>query len=615
MSMETILKIRAKFKKELAPPESLSIDEWADIYRRIPKESSPEPGRWSTDKVAYHRQVYADVKNPDVKEIICMEASQVAKTEKCLNIVGYHIDRDPCPMLYLLPSLPLVQAISKDRFTPMVRETPVLHKKISEERSRDSSNTIEHKSFEGGTITFIGGGSAPSLASRPIRLVLADEYDRIGAVGGEGSAAMLAKRRTSNFWNRKFIAVSSPTRKATSRIYQSYQAGKRHVFTIPCAHCGEFIELKFEQLHWQDDRPDTARYECQKCGAHLKNAEIKKNVKNGKWHCLDPEKTDYRKSYKLSALYSRWVSLEDFVHEYLDAKSDIEKMIVFTNTYLGEPFEENTEGVEHVDLYMRREQYAAPVPEGVLVLVAGVDLQGDRGEILVQGFGYDYECWTIEHRVIRKSPQQDEFWEDLDHFLMNTRYDHELGPKLRIVSALIDSGDGKITNRVYQFCSDKAHRNIWPSKGKEGEDRALATKSTARTQATKGDLFVLGVDEAKTLIYQRLMVMDVGPGYYHYPFSDFCDRSFFKQLKSEKVEITFKNGYKSRKWIKKKEKSPNEILDLHVMALCACVIINPIWGAIYENMFAGIKEEGARAPDHDDEDEWAAPQKSWAEDW
>ena len=64
-------------------------------------------------------------------------------TAKILNhIVGYHIHQDPCPIMLVQPTEADAQSYSKEEISPMIRDTPVLNKLISEAKTRDSNNTI-----------------------------------------------------------------------------------------------------------------------------------------------------------------------------------------------------------------------------------------------------------------------------------------------------------------------------------------------------------------------------------------------------------------------------------------------------------------------------------------
>lgn len=141
-------------------------------------EASAEPGRWYTARAEYMRGVMDAVSDPTVRQVVVMSAAQVGKTEVLLNMIGFHVDQDPAPILVVQPTLSMAQAFSKDRLAPMLRDTPNLKGKVRDPRSRDSGNTTLHKVFPGGHVTIAGANSAAGLASRPVRIVLCDEVDR-----------------------------------------------------------------------------------------------------------------------------------------------------------------------------------------------------------------------------------------------------------------------------------------------------------------------------------------------------------------------------------------------------------------------------------------------------
>jgi phage terminase large subunit GpA-like protein len=150
------------------------------------------------------------VGDPNIETVVIMSSAQIGKTEIINNVIGYHIQLDPAPILLLQPTLEMAEAWSKDRFAPMLRDTSVLHGLVKDPRSRDSGNTLLHKRFPGGHITMSGANSPASLASRPIRMVLCDEVDRYPvSAGTEGDPVNLAKKRSATFWNRKLVLTSS----------------------------------------------------------------------------------------------------------------------------------------------------------------------------------------------------------------------------------------------------------------------------------------------------------------------------------------------------------------------------------------------------------------------
>jgi phage terminase large subunit GpA-like protein len=48
------------------------------------------------------------------------KAAQVGCTESLGNIIGFHIDQDPAPILVAQPTVEMAEAWSKDRLAPMM---------------------------------------------------------------------------------------------------------------------------------------------------------------------------------------------------------------------------------------------------------------------------------------------------------------------------------------------------------------------------------------------------------------------------------------------------------------------------------------------------------------
>ena len=212
-----------------------------------------------------------------VESVVIMSSSQVGKSEALNNAVAYHIDQDPAPIMLVMPTERDAEAWSKDRFSPMARDTPCLAGRISDPKSRDGSNKILHKRFPGGHLTIVGANAPSGLASRPIRILLCDEVDRYPfSAGAEGDPVNLAKKRTVTFWNRKIVLVSTPTIRGASRIETAYAESDRRQYWVPCPACGAHQVLVWGQVRWEsageEHRPETARYHCIACDAPWSDA-------------------------------------------------------------------------------------------------------------------------------------------------------------------------------------------------------------------------------------------------------------------------------------------------------------------------------------------------------
>ena len=517
-----------------------------------------------------------------------MAGAQLGKSEAILNILGYHIEHDPCPILVLQPTLEMAQAFSKDRVAAgLIRSTPALRGRVKDPRSRDSGNTTLHKIFPGGALTMVGANSPSGLASRPIRLVLCDEVDRYPlSAGSEGDPIQLARKRSATFWNRKLVTVSTPTNKGASRIEEAYEASDQRRYHVPCKHCEEFQVLKWAQVQWVDNDPETARYACEHCGALWDEADRMWGVRNGQWVAQQP--FNGIAGFAINGLYSPWTRLADGVRDFLSVKRSPDQLRVWTNTYLGETWEDAGERVDDWELAERREPLN-PIPDDVLMLTAGVDVQDNRLEVSVIGWGRDDESWVLSHDTLYGDPSTPQLWAALDTALART-YTTSEGRTLPIRASCIDSG-GHYTNAVYQYAKRNQGRGIFAVKGVGGEGKALAGRPT-KNNVAKCPLFPIGVHSAKDTLFGRLKIDEPGAGYVH--FADTLSDEYFKQLTAEKLVTKFTKGFKKREFVKVRPR--NEALDCFVYAIAAYSIIGVNVNAIKRAPVEKADQQAKRAP-------------------
>lgn len=503
--------------------------------------------------------------DPGIQEVVVMAGAQLGKTEAILNIVGYHIDNDPSPILVLQPTLEMAQAFSKDRVAAgLLRSTPCLRDKVKDPRARDSGNTTLHKIFPGGAITMVGANSPSGLASRPIRIVLCDEVDRYpSSAGTEGDPIQLARKRSATFWNRKVIMVSTPTNKGSSRIEDAYEKSDKREYYVPCKHCHHEQTLIWGNVKWQENQPDTAAYMCEECGVLWSDSDRRWSIRNGQW--IAGEDFKGVAGFKISGLYSPWTPLADGVKDFLAVKKNPEQLRVWINTYLGSLWEDPGETIDDYSLAERREPMDY-VPEDVMLITAGVDVQDSRLEVSYIGWMRDDESAVLGHETLYGDPSTPGLWSNLDTALYR-QFETESGRQLGIRATCIDSG-GHFTQSVYAFCKKNYGRRIFAIKGVGGEGKPIAGRPS-KSNSMKCHLFPIGVDTAKDLVFARLRIQDQGPGYIH--FSDTLSDEYFRQLTAEKIVTRYHKGFKKR--VFEKVRARNEALDCMVYAIAAYAII------------------------------------------
>ena len=580
------------------------MSQWADQYRRLSPEASSEPGKWVTDRAPYQRGMMDAINEAGVNEVVFMTSSQIGKTEIINNIIGYFAHQDPSPMLLIQPTLDMAETWSKDRLAPMIRDTEELADLFGDPRSRNSNNTLLHKKFAGGHITMAGANSPSSLASRPIRIVLLDEEDRYPhSAGTEGDPGSLAQKRTTTFWNRLLVSVSTPTVEDESKIESRYQQSDQRKYYVPCPECGAFQTLQWQQIKFEKGKPDTTHYECEHCQTALKESDKIWMLGRGQWQA--EAAFNGIAGFHVNELYSPWVKWAEMVENFLKAKRLPETLKVWVNTSLGETWKEKTEGVDPAGLLGRKENWGRIVPEGVVVITAGVDVQGDRLEAEVIGWGLGQESWSLQYHVLHGDPAQSKVWEDLDNVINQTlkTADDRI---LNVSCACVDSG-GHHTQKVYEYCKSREHSRVFAIKGASTTGKPLVSKFS-KNNKLRAKLFTIGTDTAKQMIYSRLKIHQPGVGYCHFP-ADYPEE-YFKQLTAERIQTKFINGHPSRVWILAKGRR-NEALDCRVYGMAALHILNP-------NLDALAQEQERERLKHRDSKQAAAKKSSeWMgyDDW
>ena len=569
------------------------------------------------------------VSDPAVDTVVGMFGAQTGKTEGLNNVVGFHIDQDPAPILLLQPTLEMAEAWSKDRLAPMLRDTPCLAGKVNDPRSRDSGNTVRHKVFPGGHITMAGANSPASLASRPIRIVLADEIDRFpSSAGAEGDPVSLAKKRSKTFWNRKIVLTSTPTIAGHSRIEEAFEESDQRRYYVPCPDCGEHQVLKWAQVKWDNDNAATAAYACEVCGSLWNDQRRQGAIAKGEWRASKP--FNGVAGFHIWQAYSPWVKLSELVAEFLLCRSNPERLKVFVNTELAETWKERGEAPEWKRLYDRAEEYAiGTAPAGVLFITIGIDVQHDRIELYVWGWGRGLESWLIEYRVLQGDPYQDEVWLALDSVLAET-WPHERGGQLPPVKVAIDAGYA--TTRVHAWVKKHPGRVV-AVKGTDfgstgvGHPQAVdvAEKGSKKKKRRSGTQYpvVSGIYKSEFYGYLRLEspTRESGdpypPGYVH--LAKF-DEEVFKQLTAEQLVTKIVKFRKRTEWEKTRER--NEALDCRVYARAAAAIFGvdrfqeKHWAALEQQLGTApqpaAKKPSKPAPKDTDENVATKPKrKSW----
>ncbi len=584
----------------------MTVTEWADKYRYLSAEASAMTGKYKSSYTPYMREVMDAFSDPSIEKIFVVASSQVGKTETELNILGYIVDNDPCGVIFAVPTINDAKDFSKERIAPLIRDNPKIRSKFGRIRLKNSSNTIREKTFTGGVLNIVGVNVPSQLASKPRRVVLADEIDRWTTdTGGEGDPFGLLEARTLTFYNRKIVAVSTPTVKGHSRIEDHFKTGTQEYWSYECPNCKKYSHLQFASMKFEYDlevdrdkkiyHVKSVHWECPHCKKLFTENEMKRQP--AKWIAHNPDALKNRiRSFWLNGFCSPFptASWDYIIWRFLEAGKDPKKLQTVFNTLLGELWEDRQNATTEEELLNRRELYTAELPEGVLFLTCGVDTQDNRLEYEVVGHGFYNEKWGIKKGVIMGRPDKADTWARLDDVL-NHNYTFSNGKALKIGITFVDSG-GHYSPEVKRACRNRQFMNVFAIKGKATSDLNtnapyVSLPSLVSVEKESPDekcwLYTINVNHGKHFIYDSLKVKEAGEMFYHFPSNPDAgyNERYFNGLMSE-VEVIRNNRVQ---WVVLDGHERNEPLDCRNYANAGFVLFDPDLEAQY-NRIHGLAE-------------------------
>lgn len=599
----------AAFAAALMPAPIVSVSAWAEQHRVVSAESgSPYPGKWHND-LTPHLVEFMDCLGFDdpCRSVAVKKSAQSAFSEGVLNAIGRAISVEPCPILVLLPSLDEQLKYNRVKLQPLLEETPDLKRRIFEVVSRDGeSSTVAFKRFRGGFLQTTTASSSKGLQMISARFRIYEEVSEYPAdVDGRGEPTAIADARSIAWKERgdKAVFVSTPGLKGSCRVTAEFERGDQRRLYMACPHCGQYQVIRWQDLRWlrEDRRPYGAHVVCQANGCIVEATDRLAMIGRQAWLPAFPsadaanpappavvrpdelaawrgrDREGREPSFAFWQAQSKMVPWDEIVHAWLQAQGDPQRLKAFWQQWLGEPWEVQGEAPEVDRLLERRQKWGrARIPAGVLFLTGAVDVQGDRLEWAIYGWGRDFSQHAIDHGVLTGSPEGDEVWLALDGIRAG-RYADAWGKEWPVDAWGVDAG--YLSQRVYRYVQARAGaQRIYALDGRPGWK--LPALGTPRTVDVDYDgrklggvqLWPVGTWDLKGELYWSLRQTLKGPGddgrwpagcfWLH----DGCDRTFLEQLTAEYLaDVRTRHGAVVREW-KKKAQSRNEQHDLAVYA-------------------------------------------------
>lgn len=525
------------------------------------------PGPWRNRKTPYLVGIMDEILNYETEEVIFCKCTQVGGSEAMLNMIGYIIQQDPAPTMVVYPTDKLAESISDNRLTPMLKSSPTLSELYREYQSQK----LELQ-FSGMYLSLVGSNSPSSLASKAIKYLMLDEVDKYpSSTKKEADPIALARERTKTFANRKIYMTSTPTVRE-GHIWKALENAdiEKHYF-VPCPHCGEMIELKFDNIRWPEkegmtstERADMAVYACQECGSVINDYHKDRMLREGEWRVVRQNTTNKKKvAFWINTLYSPFVRFSEIALEFMNSKDDPERLQNFRNSWLAEPWEDMaTRTDEDMVLERMTDVPELIVPDWAKMLTGGVDVQKNSLYFTIRAWG-DY----ITSQVISYGHVSG--FADIDR-VMNLTYRNTAGDPFVVQLCLIDSGYE--ADATYEYCITNSEWAM-PVKGSNTQMTSHYKLSEVNRPGHKADgiqLIITDGDKYKDMIASRMHKPN-GTGSWMVHAG--TEMEYARQVTAEHKINTRSGGKVVQKWVPKTQHIDNHYLDCEVYAMAAADII------------------------------------------
>lgn len=585
----------------LRAPEPMTLNEWAEKYFYLSGESSQGQKPWVS--YPYQRALLCMMGDDHIEEVDIRKSARVGYSKMLLASVGYdahHKRRNQC---LWQPTDDDSDEFCKTEIEPMLRDVKALQDVFPDFMRKNKANTLNLKKFLYSLLYMKGGKSAGNFRRMTLQSSKIDEFDGFDQkVEGSADPFTLAWKRLEGATYPKMICGSTPRVKNLSHIEKrELSADVRMTFHITCPHCQVEHPLMWGGKHvrhgfkWDKESPEQVYHHCPHCFGAIEQADYLKSAETGVWvsdcglyRCegqpyqwTDPDgepliRPPRHVAVHIWTAYSPQTTWTAIVRDFISANrakeaGDKGPLEGFVNETLGETWEDEADKTDVHELIKRAEDYPLrTVPNGGLELVAGVDTQDDRWEIVTYAVGRDEEKWCVDYSVIYGNPADEEEWERLLFSYLQAPFTHECGAVMQIAAVGLDTG-GHFTHQAYNFCRLHVKDRIYAIQGDTKPGMPIKGRASLQDVNYRGrilkkgvKLWKVGVDTAKDLLFGRLKLAPPEPGqrrkgYIH--FSKHLPQEFFSGLTSEvRRAVKTHKGTVSR-WVKKTAGARNEPLD------------------------------------------------------
>ena len=538
-------------------------------------------GRFDFDQAPWTRAVCKWWTDSDVRTIWLIQGSQTCKTTIMMLLGLYAAKHDPGPGMWIGAVEDEVGKFVLQRFKPFLEAADP----STRTKRKSDWRTTDLRIFGRMLMHFAWATSGRRLRSWPCRYIFGDECGIWPVtLPNIGDVLQYIKKRQRRFKKKKKAIFGTTPASALHPTWKAAIASNFYRWHVPCPHCGHLQYLSFDRVkfgHCRDEHGEWVKerilqqafYECEKCHDRCTERDKTWMINRGELACVDPDTGEAREhdigndsvALQVPATYSLYTTWGELAVMFLDAKeAGPEALKVFVTDELAEPSREAVDvpTASAIEEAIDHERAAGTVPDNVLAITAGVDVQKNRMYWTVRGWGPGERSYQTAHGVLPRGSEDEPL--DILAEVLCTDYQGKA-----IAFTFIDSGYKP--ELVYAFCR-KYGRRIAPSKGASTDIAELVSPRKLEKHDGKpvpGGLTLHLVNSGyfKAAIHDRLAVPRGSPR--EWRLHGDVDRNFREQILAEARTERVERGRLVEKWVVINKKAGNHFLDVEALAMAA----------------------------------------------
>lgn len=332
------------------------------------------------------------------------------KTTTLLALICWVSENAPAPMGVLFPDRGMLRTALVEHIYPMFERTRPVSDQLLPRHKRNSTAIV----LRDCRVRLANAGSLSDASGWPARYIFKFEHDKCPVTQSrEADSSRRIESRTAGYARGvKIVEEGSPGRVSESRAARLLRSKtvQQVRYLVPCPHCGEYRQLKFEQLKIPADVVEKlsamrayreAKYHCEECDAIIEDYQRPAMMQRGRWviegeYCdrdgnvlgVPAVDSDTMVFGEYNALYSLFAeSFGTVAKEYIEAREaeregDQTAMMKFETEVLAKPYDDKPAVVEVSALAKhlagKHDRGQLPAETAFLTTTADIGMSGDQ---------------------------------------------------------------------------------------------------------------------------------------------------------------------------------------------------------------------------------------------